>query len=189
MNLKLDKLPKTSIGIIAGIVISTVAITYSVVDKLIVEHYRLEIKRLEKLLDQKKTVENLNNIAANLRNVLEMQNKIIDSIKQKPKTIVKKNKTELNKFINEIDSLLQFADLIKSMDASNINTIQKYSLWRNQTIDLINAIDSELKTNFEIKFGTIVSEISLADYQHLQQNISDGILILKTIKNKLEVGL
>ena len=150
MKIKFDSLSKNPIAIITGIVIATAGITYSVVDKLIVEHYKLEVERLEKLLGQ-----------ADLKKNIEPNN--------------------WNEIVNKINKSIEFAHSIKDMDPTNKNTIDKYRLWKSQSLSLIRSVDSVFKTSLGDEFDKL-TKIEISDYQLLGRKLSDGIAMLESIK-------
>jgi len=133
MKIKFDNLSKNPIAIITGIVIATAGITYSVVDKLIVEHYKLEVERLEKLLDQadlKKNIKpsNWNEIVNKINKSIEFANSIKDMDPTNKNTIDNYRlwKSQSLSLIRSVDSDLKtsFGDEFENLTKMEISDYQ-----------------------------------------------------------------
>jgi hypothetical protein len=175
------KLTWTAIGwqhplvIIILTVVGTASITYSVVNNLIVEHYRLEIQRLEKILVQQSKINDLDSIARTLRTLLKEQVTSIDS--QRPQGHGSPRPARWDLALRA--KVLSGADLLKMSPADN-RTFDVFRSWRIESQALLTDIDSELKTEYEKSFMTL-TKIDISDYPQLRDKITDGLSVLKLI--------
>lgn len=175
-------LKDSPIWIIAIIIVASVSATYYVINNLIVEHYKLEIHRLEKIIDQRNQIENLDSITISLRNILEAQTKIFERKHLKNNQTQIDNRSLDKKWGSKIDNLANIGDSLLTFEASSDRTFDLFNSWRNECISLINQIDFELKTSFKSDFVSL-TKVDIADYPQLKTKIKDGLSIIKTIKS------
>lgn len=174
-------LKDSPIWTIAIIIVASVSFTYYIINYLIVEHYKLEIHRLEKIIDQRNQIENLDSITVSLRNILDIQTKIVEN-KHTNNNQVQINKRILDKkWIRPIDNLIIGGNSLLTYEASSDKTFNLFDSWRIECISLLNQIDSELKTDYKNDFITL-TRLDRADYPQLKTKINDGLSIIKTIK-------
>lgn len=174
----LKESPFWVIAIIIGVSVSS---TYYVVNCLIVEHYKLEIQRLEKVIDQRDKIANLDGIVNSLKNILDAQTKINET-KQSINNQSPVNKDVLDKkWMKPIEDLINTGNSILTLEASSDRTLDLFKSWQNDCTILLSQIDSELNTNFRSDFITL-TRMDRADYPQLSSKVNYGLSTIKTIK-------
>lgn len=177
------------IVIIAGIILTTVAATYGVVDKLIVDRLKYDIEKLkEEKSDLKYLLNEQNSTIEKQDDKIEKLNNLIEEYKKNPKTQPQKNniqpKVPKSNNVIMIEKLITEGRQIEKMKAGDDKTYDLYTEWRNKSISLIASIDKEFKTSFSEKFGNL-TEINLSGYQEIPSKTADGIVILSTVKGRI----
>lgn len=176
--------------IIISIVIFTVGVTSAVFifdrnnlimyHNLIIENYKLENQRLEKIIDQRDKISNLDSIASSLRNLLSTQTKIIES-KHSINEFPNNPKKSIQKWKSLINKANSGGVLLLKLDPSENKTYELYNNWRNDCLALLNQIDSEFSTKYMDNFSTL-TKLDISDYQLLKTKVNDGLSIIKIIE-------
>jgi hypothetical protein len=155
-----------------SIVVSAVGITYLVIDKLILTHYKLKIEDKEiRILELEKSNKE--------------KERLIDSFKLKLKSI--KTDTTIiiippDTRITEIDKLINEGEkLRKEFDSSD--SLSKYSNWYNRCILLMSTVDSAQEQVNRFKNSVIINE---SNYPMIPRMINVGTEILSEVKGKLK---
>ena len=179
------------IAIILGIIIITASISYSVIDKLLIEQYRLENARLEKAIDQQTTITNLNELVESLRIIMKQQNNLLDSSRSMQNLNVNLSTQNsikssfVSKKITEANQLIQEGNEIAKLNSGANSTYDLFILWRNKSLSYVRSIDEDLKLNYEKEFSNL-TELALSNYQEIPSKVKDGIITINTIKHVLE---
>jgi hypothetical protein len=179
---------KGPIPIVVSIIITTAGITYAIVNNLIVaqhilreENYKDEILRLEKVIDQKKEIENLDSLIISLRKILTDQANILE--KQNLKS---QNKHSQNNSIHRFDTLINKTIMtgegLLTIDPTDNESFKLYYGWRRECIELLKQIDLVLLTDYRASFTTL-TKLEISDYQQFKTKVSDGLSIIKILKN------
>lgn len=169
------------IWIISIIVTASVSSTFYIVNNLIVAHYKLEIQRLEKIIDQQKQINNLDSITISLRNILEIQTNLIE-MKHSNSNQKSNGKKNINiKWINRIDNLIATGNSLLILETSSNQTLDLFNSWRDDCNSLLNQIDFELKTGYVKDFSTL-TKLEIAEYPQLRTKVNDGLSLIKTIR-------
>ena len=169
------------IWIIIIIVAASVTATYSIMTNIIVEPYKLENQRLEKIIDQRDKLNNLDSVANSLRNILNQQIKIVELKHSKNQTQIQQN-VSVHKWGNQINNTIIKGENLLKLNPEDKKTFDSLNLWRNECISMLKQIDIELKTTKNESDFTTLTRIDMAQYPQLYTKITDGINILKTVK-------
>jgi len=176
------------------IIISIVIVTFSVTSavfihdrnnlimyhNLIIENYKLENLRLEKIIDQRDMINNLDSIAISLRNILNSQTKIIEyrhSNSVSPNNQIK----SIQKWKSLISRVSLSGEILLKLDPTEDKTFELYNNWRNDCLALLIQIDSEFSTKYKDNFSTL-TKLDRSDYQQLKTKVKDGLSIIKIIE-------
>jgi len=169
-------------------VIATASITYAVIDKVIIAHYKLEIQRLEKITDQGETISSLNEVVESLRKISTRQNQLLDSLSQNSNNesqIIHRPRRDNNREkVNEVKQLVAEGEKIERMDYREDQTFELYNSWRQKSISFIRGIDNDLELDYEGEFSRL-TELALSDYPQISTKIQDGTITLNAIKHIL----
>jgi len=149
-------------------------------NNLIIEQYKLENQRLEKLIDQQDKIKNLDSIANSLRNILISQTKIEESKHNNQLPINLKQTTQ--KWNISINKALNTGEALLKADPTENKTFESFNIWRNDCIALLNQVDSKLSTNLKDSFSTL-TKLDRSDYPKFNQTVQDGLTVIRTLKN------
>jgi hypothetical protein len=178
------KIKDTPLIIIITIIFTTASTTSAVIifayEKLIIEHYKLEIQGLNKIVDQQTTIKNLDSIANGLRSILEEQIRLYET-NYSNNQISSNQHAVIHNWKNQIDKVILEGGKLLKCDPADNKTFEFFHSWRNECVSLLNQIDMDLNTNYEKIFITL-TKIYMSDYPQLQTRINDGLKILKTIR-------
>lgn len=171
------------IAIIASVIMVVVPATYYISkDYLIAEQYKIEIERLEKIIDQRDEIRNLDSIANSLRTILLQQTKLVEKRQSSINHDSLKPKNSGRKWsMQEVDKAIVTGNSLLKSDPSSYSTFDAFNSWRKDCLSLLNQIDLELKTNYQNNFATL-TRLNMSDYPQLSTKVTDGLSIIKTIK-------
>lgn len=177
------------IAIILGVIIATVAATFGIVDKLIIDRYKYDNEKLKDEIndykyitkEQSETIEEKNEKIEQLYNLVEEYK--INLKSQPPKSNIQLRIPKSNNLVL-IEKLIVEGRQIEKMKVGDDKTYNLYTEWRNKSISVITSVDKELKTSFSEKFANLTA-INLSGYQEIPSKTADGIVILSTVKGRI----
>jgi|JFJP01.1.fsa_nt_gi hypothetical protein len=167
---------------ILAVIMVVVPATYFISkDYLIAEQYKIEIERLEKIIDQRDEIRNLDSIANSLRTILLQQTKLVEKRQSSINHDSLKPKNSGRNWSSQVDKAIETGNALLKSDPSSYNTFDAFNSWREKCLSLLNQIDLELKTNYQNNFATL-TRLNMSDYPQLSTKVTDGLSIIKTIR-------
>lgn len=148
---------------------------------LIVENYKLENQRLEKIIDQRDKINNLDSIANSLRNILANQTKIVSPKHSNNPVTINQNKV-IRKWDALINNAIINGESLLTLDPTESKTFELFNSWRNECLAFLKQIDIELSTSYANDFSILTNKLERADYQQLRTKVNDGLTIIKVIQ-------
>lgn len=166
---------------IAGIIITTVSITASVVTfafkELIIEHYKLEIERYQSDASELKgKLNSEDSTIYSLRHIVQEQTKVQIRQDQDKGTFLRQQKA-IRKSINQIEEAIDKGNAMISLDPTDPKSFKALSEWQLQCSSFLGRIDAEALTDYKNTFIT-VTNTKMSDYEQFQARIKDGLSLL-----------
>ncbi len=159
----------------ATLVITTVSLTYIVLNTLFIAPLKEERDSLRK---------ERNSLLDICREYLRQQNTALSPPPDGPQQPIITSNPARDRLLQAANALIALGNKIEEMPPAEQQSEAAFSDWRARSVAFLSALDQREGTRFEAQFAAL-TDSEPATYQLMRQRTTDGLLVLQAAKGKI----